>query len=301
MTSTIGMVGAGAVAHALVAALTRTGPPTALKVWARRPAAAASVAALGGERAEPVPSLAGLQDCDAILIAISDSALPEVAEALRASLPDRAEPRQFFHTSGALTGRDALAPLGAAAHPLGSLHPLVAVAKDRLPAPDVFVGMPFAIESTHVEATGLAGQWVQRMGGFEVELPPCATPEAAREQKLRYHALATMVASGVVTLVDRAAAAMAGAEGPDSETRTRFRQAYGELARSAVQNVLRANGDRVLTGAIARGDDALVTEHVASLRGTEPEALYRAVEVAARQMLRGPSTPSAPGDAGSHP
>ncbi|QDV08571.1 NADP oxidoreductase coenzyme F420-dependent [Planctomycetes bacterium Poly30] len=298
MTRTIGIVGAGAVARALAAALTRRGAPEFhLLVWARRLEAAAAVAQLAQSgqlvqgRASAAASIGELRHCDVILVAVSDAAIEAVGELLLSEFTTQEPgslsfPQAILHTGGARTGEDALAALASLDTALGSLHPLVAVSGDAAPAPELFAGMPFAVEATTAEATALARDLVGAMGGFEVELPAAPSRSAAREQKTRYHALATMVATGVVTLVDQAAAAMASA---DPVERERFRRAYGELARSAARNVLRDRGASVLTGAIARGDDALVDRHLAALAGTPNEPLYRAVESAARRMLNEPT------------
>lgn len=307
MTQTVGIVGAGAVAHALCAALTRPGAHGALPlnpgedppadhfvgramVWARRPEAAASVARFGGGRAVVAEAIADLQACDVILVAVSDASIGAVGEQLRAAfLGAGPTPRAVFHTGGARTGEDALAALASTSAALGSLHPLVAVAHEPAPSPELFVGMPFAVEATRPDAIALGRQLIGTTGGFEVELPAASTPGEARLQKMRYHALATLVATGVVTLVDRAAASMVplDADGSgDLEVRAAFRRAYGELAGSAVRNVLRDRGAAVLTGAMARGDDALVEQHIEALGGAPETDLYRAIEAAARQMLQ---------------
>lgn len=310
MTQTVGIVGAGAVAHALCAALTRPGahgafplnpgedPPAdhfvaRAMVWARRPEAAASVARFGGSRAVVAEAIADLQACDVILVAVSDASIGAVGEQLKAAfLGAGPTPRAVFHTGGARTGEDALAALASTSAALGSLHPLVAVAHEPAPSPGIFVGMPFAVEATRPDAIALGRQLIVATGGFEVELPAASTPGEARLQKMRYHALATLVATGVVTLVDRAAASMVPM-GPldavgsgDLEVRAAFRRAYGELAGSAVRNVLRDRGAAVLTGAMARGDDALVEQHIEALGGAPETDLYRAIEAAARQMLQ---------------
>ena len=281
----IGIVGGGAVAHALSAALGASS--YTVKVWARRAAASASVAGLGAGRAQAVDELTDLMDCDALLIAVSDSALEAVAAQLRTRLgPAGPGGRAIFHTGGAATGADALRSLDASASALGSLHPLVAVASDRAPEADGFQGRPFMVEATSELAVKLGQDLVHTMGGFEVQLPASTDSSEASGHKARYHALATMVASGVVTLVDRAAESMAQA-GPagGAALRSDFRRAYGALAASAVQNVLRDGGARVLTGAIARGDEQLVARHRDVLDGDVAAPLYRAVEEAARGML----------------
>ena len=302
MTMTLGIVGAGAVAHALCAAWAHPsdsdessaapGSVDRIMVWARRPEAAASVVRLGNGRAVVARDMADLQSCDAVIVAVSDAAIEIVGELLvEAFAKDGPLPRAVFHTGGSRTGEDALAGLKTTSAALGSLHPLVAVAGDGPPSPDHFVGMPFAVESTDPAAVALGRQLVRITGGFELRLPAASTPTEARREKMRYHALATMVATGVVTLVDRAAASMgsvdsSGSDGTaETEVRASFRRAYGALAQSAVANVLRERGADVLTGAIARGDDALVEQHLGALGSDREADLYRAIEIAAREML----------------
>ena len=288
----VGLVGGGAVAHALSAALGST-QESRVKVWARRAAASASVAALSPQNVEAVEQLRDLSSCEVLLVAVSDSALEEVAALLRGAFDglDSAE-RVILHTNGARTGADALSALGAAAAAVGSLHPLVAVAADAAPSSRVFAGRPFLVEASSEAAAELGRRLVRAVGGFEVQLPDARTPEEASRHKARYHALATMVATGVVTLVDRAAESMTRAgSSQDSATRAAFRRAYGALAESAVQNVLRDAGARVLTGAIARDDEALVEQHRVVLDDDPSAPLYRAVEEAARSMLQDDENP----------
>ena len=288
----IGIVGGGAVAHALAAArgAGREGSDGyLLKVWARREAAAASVVDVASGRAQSVPHLADLSDCEALLIAVSDSALEAVAGLLTAQLEVSGPGgRAVFHTSGARTGADALSELSSVASALGSIHPLVAVASDTAPHPEIFSSRPFLVESTTTPATDMGLDLVRAMGGMQVRLPEAATADEASLLKARYHALATMVATGVVTLVDQAAESMASAS---PALRAEFRRAYGALADSAVQNVLRADGADVLTGAIARSDEPLVARHRAALEGGPTARLYQAIEASAREMLEDPSAP----------
>jgi len=144
--------------------------------------------------------------------------------------------------------------------------------------------LPSAVEADRPAGYAVASELVRSLGGFEVALPAAATPEEAAATKARYHAAATMVATGVVALVDRAAAALGDPQAPESCAP--FRRAYAALALSAARNVGADAGARGLTGALARGDEALVELHRAALRDCrDAAALYAAVEGAARQML----------------
>lgn len=249
-------------------------------VWARDRRAAEAAAALGSATA--LPDLADLWSCETILIAVTDAALGDVAEALRDADVIRCGAAQtVLHTGGAFTGEDALAPLRETGAVLGSLHPLVAVPRGETVPSDVFRGVPFAVEATESSGRAVAASLVEALGGFEITLPAGGDAEEGRATKARYHALATMVATGVVTLVEQAASALA-----EPGTQDDFRQAYAALALSAARNVGAASGSEVLTGAVARDDDALIALHREALRGSsETLGLYAAVESAARQML----------------
>lgn len=270
----VGIVGTGAVASALAAELSSAG--LAVTLWGRDGAAAARLVLASGS--VHASELGELRSCDVIVLAVSDGAAAEVAGAL-ANAGEDCPP--LLHTGGPTSGAESM---GASAPgvELGSIHPLVAVpraARDGV-ARDRFRGMPFAVEASGDSGLARARELAAAVGAVCIEVPPGA--------KLVYHALATLVATGVVSLVDRAARALleasgASEEGGDGEE---FRRAYGRLALSAASNLDELDGAEALTGALARGDEALIARHRKAL---EPDpgarALYDAITGAARAML----------------
>lgn len=268
----IGIVGTGAVASALTQALGGESARCTLRVWGRRFTAAQEIA-LGSGGASAVQNLEQLSGVDAIVLAVSDGAIGPASALVAAALK---EPTRLLHTSGASRGTSAMDSEAASCCERGSMHPLVAVARSATAT--VFQGMPFIVEGETEGVARVARDLVERMGGDCVALPATDDPML----KARYHALATMVASGVVALVDTASKAM-GECGADQDA---FRSAYAKLAMSAALNVERADGAEVLTGAVARRDEDLIETHRASLDGTGAADDYAAIIQMARRMLQ---------------
>lgn len=272
----VGIVGGGRVATALAAALARPDARCDVLAWARRPGA------LAGAGVEVAPDLARVALRRTILVAVSDDAIDAVAAELAELLPADAE-RTCLHTSGSSTGAAAMPSLGTRPGVVrGSLHPLVAV-PDRA-GPDVLRGGDHVVEAERPEGVERAAEIVRRVGGRLLRLP-----DGDPATKARYHALATMVATGVVALVDRAAHEL----GEDAAARAAFRAAFARLAATGASNVETDAGARVLTGPVARGDATTLARHDGVLRGTPAEDLYRAVRRAAEEMLESGEDPPA--------
>ncbi len=270
----LGIIGGGRVAAALASCL---GGALDVTVHARRP-----------ERAQLSPhgpqvafdaDLARVASRELIIIAVSDDAIPEVAGALAAQLRRELRPAGatscVLHTSGATTGARSLAPLlELPAVEVGSLHPLIAVPPGA--PPGFFTRAPFVIEASGRVAAQRARALVEQLEGEPIELP-----DSTEATKARYHALATMVATGTVTLVDRAADALAA----DADQRAAFRDAFGRLAVAAAVNASRGPGPDVLTGPVARRDASTLALHDRALGGLPVEALHAAVRRAAQGMV----------------
>ena len=272
----LGIVGGGRVASALAASLADR---LDVLVHARRP----ERLRLSPHAPAPtlVSDLADLAACPALVVAVSDGAIPEVASALARVLGGNAQPgaatTTVLHTSGATTGARSLAPLlEVPGVEVGSMHPLLAVPEAATPG--YFTHAPFVFEAGGARALADARALVGLLEGAPIELP-----DGSDGTKARYHALATMVATGTVTLVDRAAAALAG-EG-DEAGRAAFRDAFGRLALTAAVNVSRGPGAEVLTGPLARGDDETLELHDRVLDGHGVAALSDAIRRAATGML----------------
>lgn len=257
------IVGTGAVAAALARALAAAGEPVLL--WGRDAAAARAIA--DGAGAGAVASLereVAAAAPRAVVIAVADPAIGDVADRVARAL--EGVDAALLHTSGAETGEAAMPSPACARMRRGSLHPLVAVTRRTRD----FRGLPFAVEGDAAED---AGGIARALGGVVLDVPAGEKPA--------YHALATMVATGVVALVERAAVEMER-RGGDADA---MRGAYALLARSAAENAAGAPLAEVLTGAVARGDDALVERHLAALAGSPAEGVYRAIVGEARALL----------------
>lgn len=203
---------------------------------------------------------------DLLLIAVSDPALPEVAELLAR----RPQAAVALHTSGCLDA-SVLAPLREAGSAVGSLHPLKAFPRP-LPEPSEARGVFFAVDgdpAAREMAHRLAAAW----GGVSAEVAP--------ESRALYHFAATLAAGGAITLLALAEDLARRLGLPEAAVR-----GYLELCRGAVARAIET-GDpaAVMTGPTARGDRETVTRHLEALRTLAPDKLPLAVHLA-RETLR---------------
>jgi predicted short-subunit dehydrogenase-like oxidoreductase (DUF2520 family) len=205
-------------------------------------------------------------DQDLLLLAVSDPALPGVAEAL-ASRPQAAV---VLHTAGALDA-SVLTPLRSTTTKIGSMHPLMAFPK-VLTDPRQATGAIFAIDGDQ-EAMVLARSLTLSWGGQAVEVPAQARP--------LYHLAASLAAGGIVTLL-AAASEMASKQGLAPE----IMHGYLNLARGALERASDASDiSAAITGPLARGDLETFRREVEVLEGLDPD-LAKAVLSLADLTLR---------------
>lgn len=197
---------------------------------------------------DPLPS--------AVLIAVPDSAIAEVARSLTGAGLEPGTP--VLHTSGAL-GTEALAALAGAGCSVGSLHPLAAVA-DPVTGAERLRGAWYALEGEG-SARALGERMVSAAGGRVLAVAGGAKP--------LYHAAAVIASNYVVTLLDAAERLAARAGIPEEEARA----ALTGLAAGAVRDVAAHGPEAALTGPVSRGDRSTVELHLARLSGGE-HALY---------------------------
>lgn len=179
---------------------------------------------------EPLPA------CDLVLIAVSDSAIREVAERLG---PHWVASHPAVHVSGFMSV-EALRPLAEEGAAVGSFHPL-----QTLPDPER-------------GAEALAGAWAGVTAGEELRalLKDYAASLGMRafdlddDVKPLYHAAAAAAANYVVESLAVASDLLEGAAVPG--------ESIEPLTRRVVENVFGAGADAALTGPIARGDVATV-------------------------------------------
>jgi predicted short-subunit dehydrogenase-like oxidoreductase (DUF2520 family) len=198
--------------------------------------------------------LDALEGADAVVLAVPDDAIAEVAAALPVGT------YAVIHVAGS-RGLDELAP-----HPRRALlHPLAA-----LPDPEVgarrLAGARYSVAGDPV-----ARDLVEGLGGVAVEVAP--------ERRVAYHAAATVAANHTVALLGHleALAEAAGLELAD----------YLGLVGQAVEDVTAFGVERALTGPASRDDVATIDKHLQAVPARERPtyvALARAAfEVAERR------------------
>lgn len=195
-------------------------------------------------------------DVDAVVVAVPDRAIAEVAEGL-ASIELPAD-IPILHTSGSRSA-DALGALAARGHSVGSVHPLAALA-DPVSGADRLAGATWGVEGEGA-AGALAARIVRACGGRALRIAPGG--------KAAYHAAAVFASNYAVALLGVAERLMeeAGVHAEDART------ALAALAAGAVENVAARGPAAALTGPVLRGDAETVALHLARLSADE-RALY---------------------------
>ena len=204
-----------------------------------------------GRGDDPANAAAGV---DLLVIATPDAAIAAVASAVRP------EPTTVVvHLAGSL-GPDVLAPHARRA----SVHPLVPIPDGRTGA-ERLRGAWFA-----VAGDPLAAEVVAALGGRPVTV--------AAEHRAAYHAAACIASNHLVALLGQVERVAVTAGVP--------LEAYLDLVRATVDNVAALGPAAALTGPVARGDEATVARHLATLPADERPA-YEAMAGAARRLVAG--------------
>ena len=257
----IGIVGSGRVARALGCALGAVSRQPLL-LWSRNPAHARDGAAAIGrcEVAGDIAQLSG--QCDAVLIAVSDDAVAEIASRLADG--QATSTRRFaFHVSGR-SGTGVLAPLRQADWRVAAIHPAMTFTGDLQADVRDVKGAHFAVTAPDARTQEEAGALVTRLGGHPFPV--------SEEDRILYHAALCHVANHLVTLVQQASRMLdfAGVDAPHEK--------FAPLARAALENSLE-KGFAALSGPLLRGDAGTVAQHVDALHAKAPdlEAAYRAM------------------------
>lgn len=232
---------------------------TAAARWLRRHGVA--VRALGGRESLPGEGTPP----DFVWVAVADAALPEVArrlaEALDSSVP-------VLHAAGALRAADALAPLAAAGHAVGTLHPMCAV--NHGTTPRELDRCRFGLEVPDGFDPDRALPWV-RIGLDLTGLDAYS--------RARYHAGCALAANHLAVLARTASRTC------DPDPRTRM-SAVLALMESSLRR-LRVDGfPGGVTGPAVRGDVTTVARHKEVLDPDVAE-LYGALSEMLEQELRG--------------
>ncbi|HEY6129911.1 MAG TPA: Rossmann-like and DUF2520 domain-containing protein [Candidatus Acidoferrum sp.] len=243
---------------------------TRSKATARR-----AVRSIGGGSARAGLS-PGVLSASAILIAVPDSAIPDVVTRLASF--DEADLRRktVLHTSGALSS-GILSRLRSHGAAVGSIHPLQTFSGIGIPSLD---GRIFVIEGDRA-AVRIARAMTHALGGQPVHLPTMNKP--------LYHAAATISAGHMLALEEMAVRIFISL----GMKRQEALKAVLSLTRQVLENLGRVGPRAAWTGPLARGDYAVIALHEDALKPTPSEFLeaYRAVNrLAARLLARDPDS-----------
>jgi len=184
-----------------------------------------------------------LAGCDLVLLCVPDAAIADAASAI-----PPATGRVVGHCSGA-TG---LEPLLAAGHEAFSLHPLMTVTGPEA----TFAGAGCAVDGSSDLALATATTLAHRLRMNPVRI--------GEEDRVAYHAAASIASNFLVTLQDAAERLLATTGAP--------RELLVPLVRATVENWA-ATGGAALTGPIARGDEQTVAAQRATVAARTPELL----------------------------
>ncbi|HEU0015631.1 MAG TPA: DUF2520 domain-containing protein [Longimicrobium sp.] len=265
------IVGAGRLGLALALRLRDSGAVDAITVSGR--AASPREHPVFASPPIPIAYLAGLGAApphpSAVLIAVPDRAVGQVAGRLAALGIAPSVP--ILHTSGSLS-LDVLAPLGDAGHPVGSVHPLAAVA-DGGDGAERLRGVAWGIEGQGAAAEA-AERVVRACEGRALRISP--------GHKAEYHAAAVFAANYGVALLSIAERLMGQAGVMEQDARA----SLAALAEGAVRNVAAHGPAAALTGPIARGDAETVERHLARL-SPDLRAIYCLLGREALRLARG--------------
>jgi predicted short-subunit dehydrogenase-like oxidoreductase (DUF2520 family) len=223
----LAILGGGRAAWAFGSAWRRVGWPIA-GVWLRDESRSSIVDLLGTVRGTVAEIT---RDADLALVAVSDRAIAEVAALVPVGGPT------VFHASGALTSIRG----GFSLHPLKSLPP-VGIESDLRDTLLVFEGAHRPVAQTIAAALG------------------ARFAEVAAENKVLYHAAAVFGSNYVAAMLDLSERLMASAGV------TGIRQDLIALAHSAIANWSGHTDPRRFTGPAARGDRAVMNQHLGMLQ-----------------------------------
>jgi predicted short-subunit dehydrogenase-like oxidoreductase (DUF2520 family) len=208
-----------------------------------------------------VPDVVG--DCDLVLLAVPDDALPGLVAGLAAT--GAFTPGQFVvHLSGRY-GADVLEPATAAGSLPLALHPVMTFTGTSIDVARLD-GCPFGVTAPEV-LRPVAEALVVEMGGDPVWV--------AEEHRALYHAAIANGANHLITLVAQTLdlLSLAGVDDPA--------RLMSPLLHASLDNAL-ASGDRALTGPVSRGDAGTVERHVHEIGAASREA--RAAYVAMARL-----------------
>ena len=174
-----------------------------------------------------------------------------------------------FHSSGVLSS-DALAGLRKRGASVASLHPLMTFVNKSKPN---LQGVPFAVEGD-AAAVRVASRIIRDLGGNAFRI--------RKQNKIAYHALATMICPLLVSLL-AASEKVAGLAGMSASLAGRRMM---PILNQTLANYAKFGSAASFSGPIVRGDTETIAQHLKSLdRVSEVKSVYVALAGAALQNL----------------
>jgi predicted short-subunit dehydrogenase-like oxidoreductase (DUF2520 family) len=190
----------------------------------------------------PLGRGADARGAEVVLLCVPDAEIAAAAASVSAG-------PAVGHCSGA-TGLDVLAP-----HPAFSLHPLMTFTGGGRTVDLAGAGAAVAGSTPHTLA--LARTLATALGLEAIEV--------ASEDRIAYHAAASIASNFLVTL-EAAAERLAAGAGVE-------RRLLVPLVRATVENWANLGPDRALTGPVARGDDETVARQRTAVAARAPDLL----------------------------
>jgi predicted short-subunit dehydrogenase-like oxidoreductase (DUF2520 family) len=264
--ATINLVGAGRVGRTLGRLWQTAGCFDIGDVLTSGPASAADACAFIGA-GRPVATLADMRAADVWLFATPDGRIAAAVREISASGLLRAGDI-VAHCSGALRADEM--PVTAAR---ASMHPLKSFAEPAI-AVTTFGGTYCTAEGDRAALDVLVPAF-EAIGGRVTEI--------RSESKTLYHAASVIVSNDLVALMEAGLRCyeQAGFE------RDTAREMMAPLVRETLENVLKLDTVKALTGPVVRGDAGVIEKQLAALANGDPlvESVYRelgrvAVEIA---------------------
>lgn len=193
-----------------------------------------------------------------LLIACKDDAIEATSKAAIAGLENL---KLLVHFAGS-RGPSVLPKLPNVARL--ALHPIQTFATGD---PDLFVGSSFMASTRDKYALQFARQFVRELGGSQII-------EMREEQLPLYHAM-TVFSSNTLVLTGMAIEDIARKLGLKTSV---MKKALTPLMRQTLRNLMNQDARKVLTGPIARGDEATIAIHQKALKSADPSSreLYSA-------------------------
>lgn len=261
----------------MAGALRRGGVPV-LGLWARNAHEARLAAAAAGVAAYASPP-DRLLECDAVIIAVSDDAITEVATRVVATglITTR---HTLIHCSGATSAERAFGELAARVGGVATMHPLAALAAGRAGMAQLH-GLAFGVEGTD-HGVAVVHQLVAALAGRALSL--------SSAHMARYHLAASFGSNFVVTLLDQAVRLFCDAGLAEADAQ----QAALALATGAIGNVREKGSAAGLTGPIMRGDVHTIQRHLDALaEAPDARQLYVALAHATTALAQRGGLPPA--------